>query len=389
MKFSNIFRVLVCVVALYTVACSPKKEAPTETPQTDTMKFVTKAPFGTMPDGKEVFKYTLTNRNGVELTVINYGGVVVSLKAPDKNGNLADVVLGYDSLSSYIAGSPFFGALIGRYGNRIGKGKFKIDGTEYTLPVNNGVNHLHGGPTGFDKVFWDIEDVSSSDGASIKLTYLSKDGEQGYPGNLTAVVTYTLNDSNEWVIKYSATTDKKTVVNLTQHTYFNLTGDANKDILSHQLTILADKFVPVDNGLIPTGELKPVANTPFDFNTPTAIGSRIDAKDEQIALGKGYDHCWVLNGASENLRLVASLYEPESGRLLEVSTTEPGLQFYSGNFLDGKFITKGGVPANFRHGLCLETEHFPDSPNKPSFPSVLLEPGKTYATTTVYKFSSK
>lgn len=389
MKFSTIFRVVVCVVAIYTTACSPKKEAPTETPQTDTMKFVTKAPFGTMPDGKEVFKYTLTNRSGVELTVINYGGIVVSLKAPDKNGTLADVVLGYDSLSSYIASNPYFGALIGRYGNRIGKGKFSIDGTEYTLATNNGANHLHGGVKGFDKVFWDIEEVTSTEGASIKLTYKSKDGEEGYPGNLDAEVTYTLNDSNEWVIKYTATTDKKTVVNLTQHTYFNLTGDVNKDILGHELTILADKFLPVDNGLIPTGELKPVANTPFDFNTATSVGARIDAKDTQLELGKGYDHCWALNGAADNLRLVASLYEPQSGRLVEVSTTEPGLQFYSGNFLNGQAIVKGGVPAAFRHGLCLETQHFPDSPNKPSFPSVLLEPGKTYTTTTVYKFSSK
>jgi aldose 1-epimerase len=389
MKFSTIFRFVVCIVALYITACSPKKEAQTETPQTDTMKFVTKAPFGSMLDGKEVFKYTLTNRNGLELTVINYGGIVVSLKAPDKTGTLADVVLGYDSLSSYIKGSPFFGALIGRYGNRIGKGKFTIDGTQYTLPVNNGENHLHGGPNGFDKVFWDIEEVASSEGASVKLTYKSKDGEAGYPGNLDAEVIYTLNDNNEWVIKYKATTDKKTVVNLTQHTYFNLTGDVNKDILGHELTIQADKFVPVDAGLIPTGELKAVANTPFDFTKATTIGSRIDAKDEQLERGKGYDHCWALNGAADNLRQVASLYDPSTGRLLEVSTTEPGIQFYSGNFLDGKFITKGGVPANFRHGLCLETEHFPDSPNKPSFPSVLLEPGKTYSTTTVYKFSSK
>lgn len=389
MKFSVIFRIVVCMVALYTTACSPKKEAQTETPQIDTMKFVTKAPFGKLPDGREVSKYTLTNRNGIELAVINYGGVVVSVKAPDKNGTVADVVLGYDSLSSYVAGSPFFGALIGRYGNRIGKGKFSIDGTHYTLPVNNGENHLHGGPQGFDKVFWNIEEVSSTDGASVKLTYRSADGEQGYPGNLDAEVIYTLTNNNEWVIKYSATSDKKTVVNLTQHTYFNLTGDVNNDILGHELTIQADKFLPVDKGLIPTGELKPVANTPFDFTKAATVGSRIENKDEQLTLGKGYDHCWVLNGASDNLRAVASLYDPKSGRMLEVSTTEPGLQFYSGNFLDGKNITKGGVPANFRHGLCLETEHFPDSPNKPSFPSVLLEPGKTYTTTTVYKFSSK
>jgi aldose 1-epimerase len=389
MKFSVIFRIVVCVVALYTTSCSPKKEAQTETPQIDTMKFVTKAPFGKLPDGREVSKYTLTNRNGIELAVINYGGVVVSLKAPDKNGTVADVVLGYDSLSSYVAGSPFFGALIGRYGNRIAKGKFSIDGTQYTLPVNNGENHLHGGPQGFDKVFWNIEEVSSTDGASVKLTYRSVDGEQGYPGNLDAEVIYTLTDNNEWMIKYSATSDKKTVVNLTQHTYFNLTGDVNNDILGHQLTIQADKFLPVDKGLIPTGELKPVANTPFDFTKAATVGSRIENKDEQLTLGKGYDHCWVLNGASDNLRVVASLYDSTSGRMLEVSTTEPGLQFYSGNFLDGKNITKGGVPANFRHGLCLETEHFPDSPNKPSFPSVLLEPGKTYTTTTVYKFSAK
>ena len=390
MKLKSLLQLSALAGLFFLAACSSKKEAPTtETPQTDTMKFVTKSSFGTTPDGKEVSKYTLTNKNGLELSVINYGAIVVSLKTPDKQGAMGDIVLGYDSLASYIKSNPYFGAIVGRYGNRIGKGKFSIDGTEYKLAVNNGANHLHGGLKGLDKVFWDIEEVPSTDGASVKLTYQSKDGEEGYPGNLNIEVLYTLNNNNEWVISYKATTDKKTVVNLTQHSYFNLTADANNDILSHQVTILADNLLPVDKGLIPTGELKPVVNTPFDFNKPTAIGARIDAKDTQIEYGKGYDHAWVLNNKSGSLSLAATVYDASTGRFMEVSTTEPAIQFYTGNFLDGTAIGKGGVPYSFRHGLCLETEHYPDSPNKPAFPSTLLEPGKTYQTTTVYKFSAK
>jgi aldose 1-epimerase len=380
----------VFAAAFYTVACTPKKEeAQTTTPETDTMKFVTKAPFGKTADGKEVFKYTLTNANGLALSVINYGGIVTNLIVPDKQGAKADIVLGYDSLSSYQAFSPYFGAIVGRYGNRIAKGKFSIDGTEYTLAINNGANHLHGGLKGFDKVFWSIDETPAENGAAIKLTYKSHDGEEGYPGNVDLEVTYTLTNNNEWKIDYKAATDKKTVVNITQHTYFNLTGDASKNILGHELTLLADNFLPVDKGLIPTGELKPVKNTPFDFTSPKVIGSRINEKDTQLELGKGYDHCWVLNGKADSLRLVGWLYEPTSGRYMEVMTTEPGIQFYTGNFLDGKAIGKGGITYNFRQGLCLETEHFPDSPNQAKFPSVTLEPGKTYSTSTVYKFSVK
>lgn len=353
------------------------------------MTRVTKTSFGQTTDGQAVDLYTLTNSSGLTLSVMNYGGIVVKLATPDKQGKLADVVLGFDSLSSYIAGSPFFGALIGRYGNRIAKGKFKLDGAEYTLAKNNGENALHGGVKGFDKVWWQIEEIPSAEGAAIKLTYLSKDGEEGYPGNLRAEVTYTLTDQNEWKITYQATTDKKTVVNLTQHTYFNLTGDATKDILGHEVMLAADKFLPVDKGLIPTGELKPVAGTPFDFTKPATIGSRIGDKDAQLETGKGYDHCFVLNGKTDSLRLAASVYEPTTGRTVEVLTTEPGIQFYTGNFLDGTKIGKGGVPYAFRHGFCLETEHFPDSPNQSAFPSVVLEPGQTYKTTTVYKFGAR
>src|SRR6187551_303377 len=379
---------LICLTLL--ASCKKESKVSEETqPVTVVAKHsVSTSPFGVLPDGKEVTSYTLRNANGTEMSVINYGGIITSLKTADKQGQFADIVLGYDSLSSYLKSSPFFGALIGRYGNRIAKGKFKLDGTSYKLATNNNENHLHGGVKGFDKVYWNIEVLPDS--ASLKLTYTSADGEEGYPGNLSTEVVYTLTDADELKIDYKATTDKKTVVNLTQHTYFNLTGDANQDILNHQLQIDAPQLLPVDKTLIPTGELKPVANTPFDFNTSTTVGSRIAQDDEQLKFGKGYDHCWVLNTSDgKTLRKVAELYEPTSGRVLEVSTTEPGIQFYSGNFLDGTLIGKGGVAYKHRSGLCLETQHYPDSPNKPSFPSVVLNPGETYSTTTVYTFSTK
>jgi aldose 1-epimerase len=300
--------------------------------------------------------------------------------------------LGYDSLSSYLKSSPYFGSLIGRYGNRIAKGKFTLDGNTYTLVQNNEENHLHGGLKGFDKIFWNIEVLNDSTSASIKLTYESADGEEGYPGKLQAEVVYTLTDDNELKIDYKAVTDKKTIVNLTQHSYFNLSGNESPDIMSHELMMDADHFLPVDKTLIPTGVLKPVANTPFDFKTSTRIGARIDQQDEQLKFGGGYDHCWVLNNydsTSDVVRKVASLYEPNSGRLMEVFTTEPGLQFYSGNFLDGTLTGKNGVRYMHRYGLCLETQHFPDSPNKPEFPSVVLNPGEEYRTSTVYRFSVK
>ncbi|WP_254091603.1 aldose epimerase family protein [Dawidia soli] len=349
---------------------------------------VAKVAYGTLPDGQAVEEYTLKNKNGVELKVINYGGIVTSLKVPDKNGVLEDVVLGFDSLKGYLGGSPYFGAIVGRYGNRIAKGKFTLDGQTYTLAQNNNGQHLHGGLKGFDKVYWHIAEVPAAEGPSLKLTYTSKDMEEGYPGTLQAEVTYTLTDNNEFKIAYTATTDKKTVVNLTQHTYFNLTGNAKRDILDHQVMLHADKFVPVDKVLIPTGKLKDVAGTPFDFRTATAVGQRVNEKDEQLIVGGGYDHAWVLSPADSG-KAVASVYEPTSGRFLEVYTTEPAIQFYCGNFLDGTVVGKQGNAYAKRFGLCLETEHYPDSPNQPSFPSVVLNPGETYSTQTTYKFSTK
>lgn len=330
-------------------------------------------------DGKQVNLYTLTNSNGVEVKITNYGGTVTSWVTPDKNGKKSSVVLGFDSLSGYLAKPPFFGALIGRYGNRIAKGTFKIDTTTYKLATNNGENHLHGGNKGYDKVVWDATSADST--ASLTLSYLSKDGEEGYPGNLKITVVYTLTDDNELLIDYSAETDKTTVVNLTNHSYFNLTGDVSNTILDHQLQVNADKYTPVDAGLIPTGELKDVKGTPFDFLQPHKIGERI------AAVEGGYDHNFVLTRKGNDLELVATLTDSVSGRKLEVFTTEPGLQFYSGNFLDGTFKTTAGTPINIHTALCLETQHFPDSPNQPSFPSTILKPGEKYHTVTKYKVS--
>jgi aldose 1-epimerase len=371
-------------LALITFACSSsKKDSVEETPPLTIKKF-TKATFGMLPDGKEVSRFTLRNSRGIEVSVINYGGIITSLLVPDKNGVPDDVVLGYDSLTSYVKSSPYFGALIGRYGNRIGNGKFKIDGKEYSLPLNDGPNHLHGGIQGFDKVFWDVQ--AGADSTSLSLTYKSVDGEQGYPGNLDIVVRYSLTENNELKIDYKAVTDKKTIINLTQHSYFNLAGSKSKTILEHDLMIAADAFLPVDKTLIPTGEVKKVEGTPFDFRQATKIGRRIEDKNEQLTYGRGYDHCWVLNNSDGTLRSVATLSDSLSGRVMEVYTTEPGLQFYSGNFLDGTLTGKGGARYNFRSGLCLETQHYPDSPNKKNFPNVFLSPGETYQSTTVYKF---
>lgn len=347
---------------------------------------VTKADFG-QADGQSVALYTLTNRNGVEAKITNYGGIVVSLKVPDRSGKLDDVVLGYDTLDEYLKGnSAYFGALIGRYGNRIGKGRFSLSGVEYKLAVNNGENALHGGLKGFDKVVWNARPLPLKSGAGLTLTYLSHDGEEGYPGNLSITVTYTLTDNNELKIDYSATTDKDTIVNLTHHSYFNLAGQGNGDILNHQLMINAARFTPVDSDLIPTGELRLVKGTPFDFTQPAAIGARINDPDEQLRLGKGYDHNFALDGKMGTLRQAARVFEPTTGRTMEVWTTEPGLQFYTGNFLDGK-PGKGGKPYQFRNGFCLETQHFPDAPNKPGFATTILRKGGRYRTTTIYKFS--
>lgn len=344
---------------------------------------ITKQAFGKTPDGMAVDLYTLKSGK-LEATITNYGGRVVSLKVPDRNGKLADVVLGFDSLDGYLGDNPYFGALIGRYGNRIGHAQFTLDGKTYHLAKNDGDNSLHGGKVGFDRRVW----TGRVDGDTLVLTYLSKDGEEHYPGNLTSTVRYTLTDT-DLRIDYEASTDKDTVLNLTNHSYWNLAGEGSGDVMKHEVTLMADRFTPVDAGLIPTGELKPVAGTPFDFRTAHAIGERIGQNDEQLKLGHGYDHNFVLNSGGGALTVAARVHEPGSGRTMEVLTTQPGLQFYTGNFLDGKIKGKGGKVYQRRFALCMETQHFPDSPNKPSFPSSELKPGQKYHQTTVYRFAAK
>lgn len=346
---------------------------------------ISKAPFGKTKDGKNVEIYTLTNSRGSEAKIITYGGTVVSLKVPDKQGKLGDVVLGFDSIAVYEKHSAFFGALIGRYGNRIAKGKFSLDGRTYSLATNNAENHLHGGIRGFDKVVWTAKPSTDARGANLEMTYLSVDSEEGYPGNLSIKVVYTLTEDDQLKIVYSATTDKPTVVNLTHHSYFNLAGTG--DILDHRLLLNADRYTPTDKGSIPTGVLAQVAGTPFDFTKETAIGARIGQDDEQLKFGRGYDHNWVLARKGNGVELAARVYEPTSGRVMNVLTTEPGIQFYSGNFLDGSIPGKGGISYPFRSGFCLETQHFPDSPNHSNFPSTVLRPGQKYAQTTIYAFS--
>ncbi len=349
---------------------------------------ISKAVFGQLPDGSAADLYTLTNSNGMSARITNYGGIVTHLFVPDKNGKFEDVVLGFDSLQNYLDGHPFFGALVGRYGNRIANGKFQLDGQNYNLYVNNGPNALHGGKVGFDKVLWKTREVTTDSTAGLQMSYVSADMEEGYPGTLEVEVTYTLANDNSLKIDYKATTDKPTVVNLTNHSYFNLTG-LKRDILGHQVTINADSLVAVNDKLIPTGKLIPVAGTPFDFNTPHEVGERIDDNThEQIRFGGGYDHCWVLRKNGDGLAEIATVYDPSSGRLMEVSTTEPGVQFYTGNFLNGELKGKGATYSK-RFGLCLETEHYPDSPNQPHFPTTILRPGETYRTTTAYRFSVK
>ena len=388
----SFYVVTIISFALLSIQCKNEKKADTNTTTVEEMKnpvTITKEPFGTTADSIPVDKYILKNEKGMEISVITYGGIITSWTAPDKNGNYQDIALGYDSLGQYEKSSPYFGALIGRYGNRIAKGKFTLDGTEYQLATNDGQNHLHGGVKGFDKVVWTASESTTDNTASLVLTYLSKDMEEGYPGNLQTTVTYTLNNDNTLEVVYEATTDKKTIVNLTQHSYFNLSGDFTKPILDHEITIDADKLVPVDATLIPTGELTDVTNTPFDFRHAKTIGKDIEAKDEQLKRGEGYDHCWVLNNQSQGMRLVASAYHPESGRVMEVFTDEPGIQLYTGNFLDGTLPSKQGGTYGHRSGFCLETQHYPDSPNQKDFPSVVLNPGENYVSKTSFKFSVK
>ncbi|PTX90835.1 aldose epimerase family protein [Opitutus sp. ER46] len=350
--------------------------------------------FGKLPDGREAHLYTLQNASGFRADISDFGGIVVSLYVADKNGKLADVSLGFDNAADYLLKkAPYFGALIGRYGNRIAHGKFTLDGQTYSLPLNDKPGNipcsLHGGDVGFDKVLWTAKPATIEGNPALVLTYVSKDGEMGYPGTLTVEVTYSVTPKNELRIDYKATTDKATPVNLTNHTYFNLKGEGNGSILDHVLMMKAAKTTPVNAGLIPTGEIVPVAGTPLDFTTPHAIGERINVPNEQLKFGGGYDHNWVLDNQSGKLELVATLHEPASGRFMEVFTTEPGLQFYCGNFLDGTLVGKSGKAYGHRSGLCLETQHYPDSPNQPSFPSTILRPGETLKSTTLYRFSAK
>nr|WP_222841420.1 aldose epimerase family protein [Hymenobacter sp. BT188] len=341
--------------------------------------------FGKTTDGTEVQLYTLTNSHGLQAKITNYGGTLTSLLVPDKSGKLGDIVLGFDNVSGYqspeyVKSGPYFGALIGRYGNRIKGGKFTLDGKEYKLATNNGANHLHGGVKGFDKVVWQAQPGSSADGQNLTLTYTSKDGEEGYPGNLNVQVVYTLTNDDALRIDYTATTDKATPVNLTNHSYFNLNHGTAKDILSHQVTLNADRYTVVDAGLIPTGELRPVTGTPFDFTTPHAIGERIGQVEG------GYDHNWVLKGTGSGMHQAALVYEPTSGRTMTITTDQPGVQFYTGNFLDGTLTGKGGTKYVKNAGFCLETQHFPDSPNQPKFPNTILKPGETLRSSTVHQF---
>lgn len=351
----------------------------------DKKQGIVKSSFGKTADGTEVDLYTMTNGNGMVAKITTYGGIVVALETPDRNGNFGDVVLGYPDLKGYIENNPFFGCIVGRYGNRIARGKFSLGDRKYTLACNFGENHLHGGIKGFDKVVWSGRPVSG--GVALELSYMSRDGEEGYPGNLSAKVVYSLTEKNEMTIDYQATTDKTTIVNLTHHGYFNLDGAGAGDVLDHELVLHADRFTPVDKTLIPTGELRSVQGTPMDFTKPTKVGARIQSKDEQIEFGMGYDHNWVLNGEPGRLSPAAKVTSHKTGRVMEVLTTEPGVQFYSGNFLDGTITGKNGKVYKQRYGLCLETQRFPDSPNQPSFPSTVLEPGETYKTATVFKFS--
>ncbi len=349
---------------------------------------ITSAPFGKTPAGEVVEIYTLRNTRGMEARIMTYGGIITRLTAADRRGQHADVVLGHDTLAEYVKDNPYLGALIGRYGNRISKGRFELNGKQYTLATNNGPNSLHGGNIGFDKVVWKVEGTTSTpQGPQLTLAYRSHDGEEGYPGTLSVTAVYTLTEDNSLRLDYRAETDKDTVVNLTQHSYFNLRGHG--EIVGHIVQINADRFTPVDSTLIPFGELKSVANTPFDFRKPVAISARIEIADEQLKSGKGYDHNWVINKRPGELALMATVYEPDTGRVLEVSSTEPGLQFYSGNFLDGTVSAKGGGTYAFRTGFCMEPQHFPDSPNKPQFPSTVLKPGQTYKNTIIYHFSAR
>lgn len=380
-QFSRSRTCLAICIALAVWSCGPAET------ESESQRALVTADFG-MLEGQLVKLFTLTNASGAQVSITEYGGIVVTLKVPDRDGNLGDVALGYDNLDAYVQDTPYFGAITGRYANRIAAGRFEIDGAAYELPVNNGPNSLHGGIKGFDKVVWKGEPTAPGDGVAFR--YVSVDGEEGYPGKLDATVTYTWTDANELKIEYLASTDKPTVINLTNHSYFNLKDGGASTILEHELMINADRYTPVaDAGAIPTGELASLDGTPLDFREATVIGERIEEENEQLGFGSGYDHNYVLNASEEDITVAATVYDPSSGRVMEVLTEEPGVQFYSGNFLDGHHVGKGGVAYERRSGLCLETQHFPDSPNQPNFPSTVLRPGETYATSTIYRFSTR
>lgn len=375
-------------IALWMLALASlaRADGHTVTTPSTTVPRVTKAPFGRLPDGTTVDGYTIRNSRGTTMHVITYGGIITSLRTADRAGALDDIVLGFDSLAGYLKDSPYFGAIVGRYANRIAKGQFTLDGKTYQLPVNNGQNSLHGGTRGLDKVVWDAQQFEHPHSAGVVLTHVSPDGDQGYPGRLSLRVTYTLDDENRLTVDYHATTDKATPINISQHSYFNLTGGAKRDILDHVLQLDASRYTPVDTTLIPTGELPSVSGTPFDFRKPTAIGARIGEPNEQLEIAGGYDHNFVLDRKGAGQARAAHVLEPTSGRTLDVTTDQPGVQFYSGNFLDGTITGKGGRVYGHRFGFCLETQHFPDSPNHPSFPSTILRPSQEFNSRTVFTF---
>lgn len=376
--------IIVFLSTLMFVGCN-SGQTTNETKQTKEKMEITKEPFGKTKDSTEIYLFTLTNDQGMVAKITNYGGILTELFVPDKDGNFEDVVLGFDNLEDYLGDHPHFGGIIGRFGNRIAKGKFSIDGTEYTLAQNNGENHLHGGIEGFDRKVWNTEPVETENGPALKLSYLSEDMEEGYPGNLNLTVTYTLTNDNSLKIDYEAVTDKASPVNFTNHSYFNLTA-CEQNIHGHEVIIDADRYVIVNESLIPTGDLPVVEGTLMDFTTPMKIGARID---DIPGVPGGYDHCYVVNKEPGELKLIAKVTEPESGRVMEVYSTEPGVQLYTGNFLDGSNTGKNDVVYNKHYGFCLETQHFPDSPNQPDFPSTILEPGEKYTQTTIYKFIAK
>lgn len=381
---------LLAAIVLIAACTASKKDQPTESIQDPVAAAsITEESFGSLPDGSPLTLYKLRNATGMEVDITNYGGIVTAIRTLDREGSLEDVVLGYDSLAGYLKAPSFFGALVGRYGNRIANGKFKLEGNTYTLVQNNGKNHLHGGRKGFDKVVWAPEASANADSATLRLTYVSKDMEEGYPGNLQVLVVYTLTNDNELKISYEATTDKPTVVNLTNHSYFNLSGNTKRDVLGHTLTLKASQFIPVDAGLIPTGEISTVKGTPFDFIQPAVIGARINDNHPQIKIGRGYDHCYVFDKPLGSYAHVGTLYDSLSGRQMDVFTSEPGTQLYSGNFLDGSVTGKFNSVYAQRYAVCLETQHYPDSPNQPKFPSVVLKPGEVYKTRTTYQFSAR